>query len=71
MVIVGAGDALDAREEVSVGGDRGRFKIALRRSEADGAFSENAAMRGGHLAAAGIVGHSPVMDRAEGSEPAG
>ena len=66
-----AGDAFDAREEVFLAKCLSSFEIALRRSEADGAFSKDTAMRGGHFAATGVVGHSPVVYRAEGSKRVG
>ncbi len=68
FAIVLAGDVFNARKEVRVTGSLRRFEIALRGREANGAFSKDAAMRGGYLAAAGIVGHTPVVGGAERSQ---
>jgi len=71
MAIVLAGNAFDVREKARVDGRFSRFEIALRWRKANGAFPKNTAMRRRYFAAAGVVGHSPVMDRAEDSQRAG
>lgn len=71
IAIVLAGDAFDVRQKLRVGGRLTRFEIALRWRKTNGAFSEDTAMRWRYFATAGVVGHAPVMDRAEGSQRAG
>ena|SRR5450631_3234859 len=70
VAIVLAADAFDAREKVFLA-TCSQFEIAVRGRKVNGAFSEDTAMRRRYFAAAGVVGHSPVMDRAEGSQRAG